>query len=126
MVTLRTYGELLAEYLRPQSARIAVLGVSLLINTGLRLTMPQVMRQFIDSALGGDSGQLPTLALLLIVVTVTQQGMMLAITYVGEWVGWKLLTNIKAKRTISVPLAAAISFDRVRDIFSTPRRRRIR
>ena len=59
-IPLKRYWALLATYLRPQGARVGLLAGLLLLNIGLELLNPQIVRYFIDTALAG--GALETLA----------------------------------------------------------------
>lgn len=83
------YGRLLATYLGPQRGRVALLATLVLLTLTLQLVNPQVIRYFLDNVQRG--GQLPTLlgaAALFMAITIVQQLVLLAATYVGEIVGW--------------------------------------
>ncbi|MEZ4836869.1 MAG: ABC transporter ATP-binding protein [Caldilineaceae bacterium] len=83
------YGRLLATYLGPQRGRVILLAALVLLTLTLQLVNPQIIRYFLDSLQQG--GQLRTLmgaAALFIGVTIVQQTVLLAATYVGEVVGW--------------------------------------
>jgi len=47
------YVRLLATYLRPQRAMVALLGVVIAIHIGLQLANPQIIRAFIDAVVSG-------------------------------------------------------------------------
>src|SRR5687768_5889442 len=92
-VSYQQYRDLLLQYLRPQRRRVAALAVLLLSSIGLQLLSPQILRYFIDTAIGG--GALRSLigaAVLFIVVAFLTQALAVGATYVGEQVGW-LATN---------------------------------
>jgi hypothetical protein len=56
-IPLKTYGDLLARHLAPQKARFVWLALALLLlgSISLQIINPQIMRTFIDSALGGGT-----------------------------------------------------------------------
>ncbi len=73
-IPLQQYWTLLSTYLRPQRRRVILLAVLLLGSIGLQLLNPQIVRYFIDTAIGG--GSLETLgaaALLFIGIAQVQQ-----------------------------------------------------
>lgn len=83
------YGRLLATYLGPQRGRVILLAGLVLLTIALQLANPQIIRYFLDNLQQG--GQLSTLlgaAGLFMGVTIVQQVVLLAATYVGEVVGW--------------------------------------
>lgn len=95
-VPLREYGSLLADYLRPEWPKATLLGVSLLATTGLQLLMPQIMRQFIDGALGGSAvDALIQLAILFIAVGLVNQALGVGTTYLGQDVGWSATNRLR-------------------------------
>ena len=51
---LKAYWDLLSQHIRPQKGRFILLAALLLGSIGLRIFAPQVMRNFIDSALAGE------------------------------------------------------------------------
>jgi ATP-binding cassette subfamily B protein len=88
-ISARGYGRLLATYLGPQWGRVLGLASLILLTITLQLLNPQIIRYFLDSLQQGD--QLRTLlgaAALFMGVTIVQQIVLLAATYVGEVVGW--------------------------------------
>jgi ATP-binding cassette, subfamily B, bacterial len=88
-VSLQQYRRLLLEYLHPQRGRVLGLGLLLLVNIVLQLVNPQLMRSFLDGALGGAAMHtLTTLALLFIVIALVQQVAAVGATYLGESVAW--------------------------------------
>ncbi len=100
-IPLKQYWTLLNTYLRPQRLRVALLAMLLLSSIGLQLLNPQIVRYFIDTAVGGGSLEtLTAVALLFIGVALVQQlGTVLA-TYLSENVGWT------ATNALRVSLAA--------------------
>lgn len=88
-ISMRGYGRLLAAYLGPQRGRVIVLASLVLLTIALQLLNPQIIRYFLDNLQQGS--QLRTLlgaAGLFIGITIVQQIILLAATYVGEIVGW--------------------------------------
>jgi ABC-type multidrug transport system fused ATPase/permease subunit len=92
------YWDLLARYIKPQKARFALLTVLLLGSIGLQILNPQIMRYFIDTALGGGSSNTLTLtALAFIGLAVFQQVVAVSATYVGENVAWTATNALRAE-----------------------------
>ena len=56
-IPLRHYGELLVTYLKPQWLKVVGLLTLLLGNIGLQLLNPQIVRHFIDVAMGSGRGR---------------------------------------------------------------------
>jgi ATP-binding cassette subfamily B protein len=87
---------LLAHYLLPQAPRVALLGALLLASTALQLASPQIIRHFIDAALGGAAlGGLVLTALLFLAVAASQQLAGLGTTYLGESIGWTSTNRLR-------------------------------
>ena len=53
-VSVNQYWRLLAEYVRPQGRRVALLAGLMLAGIGLQLVAPLILRRFIDRAQAGD------------------------------------------------------------------------
>ncbi|MCB9148743.1 MAG: ABC transporter ATP-binding protein [Caldilineaceae bacterium] len=88
-IPLKSYYRLLAQYLRPQRTHVFWMALLLLLNIGLRLLNPQIMRFFIDTALNGGAMQtLVQAALLFLGVAVLGQALAVAATYFSERVAW--------------------------------------
>src|SRR5688500_15611856 len=88
-VSLRQYGSMLTRYLLPQRLDATVLGALLLVGIALPLASPQIVRLFIDRAVGG--APVPTLvrlAVLYVVVAVALQVTAVLRAWFGERVGW--------------------------------------
>lgn len=86
---LKQYYALLATYLAPQRRRTLWMAGFLLVSIALRLVNPQIMRYFIDAALGG--GELRTLltaAALFLGIAVLGQAAAVGATYFSEQVAW--------------------------------------
>jgi ABC-type multidrug transport system fused ATPase/permease subunit len=89
---LRRYN-LLTSYLRPLRLKVALLTLLLLGGIGLQLVNPQILRRFIDTAMGaatnaGALRELLLLAGLFIGVTLITQMVTVGATYLSEQVGW--------------------------------------
>jgi len=91
------YLALLVTYLKPQWGKTLVMGVLLLVNVGLQLLGPQIVRFFIDTILArGLSTTLALYALLLVVVTLADEGVSVATTYLSESVAWTATNQMRA------------------------------
>lgn len=87
--TLASYAQFLSTYLRPQRGRFLWMVFFLLSDIALRLVNPQIMRQFIDTALGdGAQEDIVRLALIFLGVALVQQVVSVLTTYLSENVGW--------------------------------------
>jgi ATP-binding cassette subfamily B protein len=88
-VPFRQYWKLLGKYFRPQWQRIALLGALLLVSNALLLVNPQILRSFIDTAMGdGAAERLISLALIFIALALLVQLLLVAATYVGAYISW--------------------------------------
>lgn len=86
---LREYYQLLANYLKPQRRRVFWMTLALLASIGLRLLNPQIMRYFIDAALGdGELAILMQAAVLFLGIAVLGQALAVGATYFSEQVAW--------------------------------------
>lgn len=56
-IGLKQFGNLLIDYLKPQKGRVAKFAIALLASIGLQLLNPQILRNFIDTAVAGGSVQ---------------------------------------------------------------------
>ena len=92
MIRLRArhrYLDLFARYVAPEWRRLALLGLLIAASIGLQLVAPQLLRQFIDSAIkGADVDVLVRIAILFVVFALGQQVAGALATYTGESVGW--------------------------------------
>lgn len=88
-VSIQQYWDLLVGYLRPQQGRVTGLGLLLFANIGLQLVNPQIMRNYLDAALSGDTLEtLTKMAVVFIVIAVIQQVVAVGVTYLSENVSW--------------------------------------
>src|SRR2546423_10064719 len=82
---LKQYRDLLFKYLKPHWFLALLLLVLLLINMGLALVNPQIIRIFIDTiSAGGAMSTLISTALLFLVVALVKQGVAVGEGYVAE------------------------------------------
>ncbi|MAF09805.1 helicase [Candidatus Poribacteria bacterium] len=88
------YRALLAEYLRPQWRKVALLSALLLAGVGLNLLHPQIVRHFIDEARAGAAVRSLIMAgCVLLGAGVAGQIVQVMGSYVAENVGW-IATNL--------------------------------
>lgn len=96
-IPLRKYWQLLVTYLKPQWRRVLLLALLLIASIALQLISPQLLRRFIDGALGGSpEATLVRLALLFIAVALLHQLASAAARYVGEGVAWTATNTLRA------------------------------
>ncbi len=100
---------ILMRYLAPQRGWASVMALLLLAATGLQLLVPQLLRRFIDGALGTAPGEeLTRIALTFLVVALLTQVMNAVATYVAAAVGWtatNLLREDLAAHTLGLDMA---------------------
>ncbi|TMF24966.1 MAG: ABC transporter ATP-binding protein [Chloroflexi bacterium] len=91
------YVELLRTYVGPQWRRAALLAALLLVSIALQLVGPQLLRYFIDGAIGGVAVEtLALVALGYVVVALVTQLLTAWAQYVGEDVGWTATNALRA------------------------------
>lgn len=113
-IPFRKYWDLLKTYLKPQWPKALLLAALILGNIGLRLVNPQILRDFIDAALAGDTlDTLWRLALLFIGAALASQVVSVVATYVGEDVGWTATNALRADLALHV-LRLDLSFHKSR------------
>lgn len=92
MIALRArhrYVDLFARYVAPEWRGLIVLGALIAASIGLQLVAPQLLRQFIDSAIkGADVDVLVRIAILFVAFALGQQVASAFATYLGESIGW--------------------------------------
>jgi ABC-type multidrug transport system fused ATPase/permease subunit len=97
-ISFKSYWNLLSDHIRPQRGRFVLLAIMLLGTIGLRIIAPQIMRKFIDSALAGEAlATLTWTAIAFISVALIQQGVAVAVTYLGENVAWTATNALRAE-----------------------------
>lgn len=97
-LSFKSYYNLLAEHIRPQRGRFFLLAFLLFGSIGLRIFAPQIMREFIDSALAGEALQTLTwTAIAFISIALIQQVVAIGVTYLGENVAWTATNALRAE-----------------------------
>ncbi len=97
-LSFKSYYNLLADHIRPQKKRFTLLATLLFGSIGLRIFAPQIMRQFIDSALAGEALQTLTwTALAFISIALIQQVVAIGVTWLGENVAWTATNALRAE-----------------------------
>ena len=97
-VPLKSYWELLSRHIQPQRKRFALLVTLLLISISLQVVNPQVMRAFIDTALGnGTTQKLLSDAVTFIGIALLYQVLSVSVTYLGESVAWTATNALRAE-----------------------------
>lgn len=100
MIPVHAYFKLFAGYLRPYRRRTLFLGVVLIGTIALQLANPQLIRMFIDGAVGGDDvGALVPLALAFMVVAVVHQLLAVWATFLAEQIGWSATNQLRVDLT---------------------------
>ncbi|HBL59453.1 MAG TPA: ABC transporter ATP-binding protein [Cyanobacteria bacterium UBA8803] len=96
-IPLKQYWNLLADYLKRQRGRVALLAIALLGSIGLQIVNPQVLSYFIDTAVAsGSQASLFAAALLFTGVALVTQVLAVAATYLGENVAWIATNALRA------------------------------
>lgn len=91
------YWQLFQRYLWPQKSRVILLAVLIFSSLALLLVNPQFIRYFLDSIEQQRTlNQLIGAAAIFTVLTIAQQLIVLAATYVGEVVGWTATNHLRA------------------------------
>ena len=94
--TLKAYGALLWRYLKSQRRKAALMAALLLASTALQLSVPQILRYFIDTATGGGAAELLVrAAVLYLVAAFVNQLLSAGATYVGADVGWTATNEMR-------------------------------
>jgi ATP-binding cassette subfamily B protein len=96
-VPLSQYWTLLADHIKSQKGRFALLTVLLLGSIGLQIASPQIVRVFIDKVTSGEpASALAASALGFIGIALLQQAVGVGATYVGENVAWTATNALRA------------------------------
>lgn len=99
-ITFSHYYNLLKTYLAPHKGQVLILAVSILINLGLQLLIPQIMRSFIDSVITGVAlSFLARLGVLFLVTAIIQQGFAVVSTYYTQNIGWRATNALREDLT---------------------------
>jgi ATP-binding cassette subfamily B protein len=96
MSTVKRYWKLLASYLRPQRAQVALLTLLVMGGIALQLVNPQLVRRFLDAMENNRSlDELVLTAILFTGVAIFTQVIKVAVSYVGENVAWKATNGLR-------------------------------
>jgi ATP-binding cassette subfamily B protein len=108
-ITLQEYARFLKRFLRRRLHLVMVLGVALLINIGLQLVNPQILRVFLDQALaGGAPDALTRMALLFIAIAIGHQLVNVFVVYITENLGWATTNDLRldlARHTLGLDMS---------------------
>ena len=89
--------DLFARYVGPEWRRVAILGFLVAASIALQLAAPQLLRSFIDNAIGGaDVDVLVRIAILFVAIALGQQLAAALATYLGESIGWVATNAMRA------------------------------
>lgn len=95
---LKAYWTLLSTHIQPQKGRFSLLAVLILCSIGLQVINPQVMRNFIDAALGGEAlNHLTVVGFAFLGIALVQQAVGVSVTYLGESVAWTATNALRAE-----------------------------
>jgi ABC-type multidrug transport system fused ATPase/permease subunit len=105
----RSYRRFLVTYLSPQWGRVGWLAIALLSSIALQVLNPQILRYFIDTAIGGGSQRLLVWAAAgFVAIAFLRQGLEIAATYFSETVAWTATNQLRldlAKHALGLDLA---------------------
>lgn len=91
---------LLKTYLGSQKTRVVLLALFIFANLGLQLLIPQIMRDFIDSVVGGEViRNLVRLGVFFLCAAVGQQVIAIISTYYSQVVGWTATNALREDLT---------------------------
>jgi ABC-type multidrug transport system fused ATPase/permease subunit len=95
-IPLKQYGQLLFQYLRPQWRSVILLAVLLFSHIALQLISPQLIRNFIDSAMAGAAmSALKRIALWFMALAVIWQVVSVLVRYLSENIAWKATNGLR-------------------------------
>jgi ATP-binding cassette, subfamily B, bacterial len=95
---LSQYWTLLSTHIKPQKGRFVLLSVTMFFSIGLQVLNPQIMRGFIDAALGGETlNRLMMAAVAFLGIALLQQAAGVVVTYLGESVAWTATNALRAE-----------------------------
>lgn len=92
------YWNLLSTHIRPQKGRFVLLTIFMLGSVGLQVLNPQIMRTFIDAALGGEAlRNLLITGFAFLGIAILQQAVGVSVTYLGESVAWTATNALRGE-----------------------------
>jgi ATP-binding cassette subfamily B protein len=100
MIPVRAYFSLLNNYLKPLRPRVVLLSFVLFSTIALQLVNPQLIKRFIDGAIGGrDASALIPIAVTFMLIAVGQQALAIWATYLAEDIGWSATNHLRGDLT---------------------------
>ena len=95
-IPFNQYWSLLGTYLKPEWKRALLMGTLLLASIGLQLYIPQIVRDFIDTAMGdGSMTVLTEMALWFLGLALIKEMASAATAYVGQDVRWRATNALR-------------------------------
>ena len=95
-IPVGAYASLLRDYLSPQWRRVVILALLLFANIALQVTLPQILRSFIDTAQDPSRGQSLILAAVFFIgVSLAREAVFGVAIYIGEGVGWNATNRLR-------------------------------
>lgn len=95
-IPIRQYWLLLRRYLRPQWRPVLLLALLLFGQIGLQLVTPQILRLFIDTALGSaNQTTLTNVAILFLAAGLAGQLLAIIVTYLSQIVAWTATNSLR-------------------------------
>lgn len=96
VISIKEYTHFFSRYLRRRRLILIVLGIALFTNIGLQILNPQIMRSFLDTAMGGGNLHfLQKLAGLFIGIAIVQQLIGVMTVYITENLGWATTNDVR-------------------------------
>ena len=95
---LKQYWNLLSEHLLKYKRRAILLGFLICLSIVIQITIPQILRMYIDDAFSSVSvDKLTLLALLVVFLSIFQQLVTISSVYVGTDVAWLSTNSLREK-----------------------------
>jgi ATP-binding cassette, subfamily B, bacterial len=99
-ISFQQYRDLFRTYLAPYKGQVLVLGLLIFGNLGLQLLIPQIMRSFIDSVIGGAALTfLMRLGVLFMAAALVQQAIAITSAYYTQNIGWRATNALREDLT---------------------------
>lgn len=99
-ISFQQYRDLFRTYLAPHKGQVLVLGLLIFGNLGLQLLIPQIMRSFIDSVIGGAALTfLMRLGVLFMAAALVQQAIAITSAYYTQNIGWRATNALREDLT---------------------------
>jgi ATP-binding cassette subfamily B protein len=100
MIPVRAYFRLFSGYLRPHRPKAALLAGIMLVAIALQLVNPQLIKRFIDGAVGGTpASDLIPIAIAFMAVAVVHQILIVWATFLAEQIGWSATNQLRTDLT---------------------------